>query len=165
MRDRIDMSGRKIGCITVIEPTVSGNHNRKYFCVCECGRISMKQGNKLRDLESDPPKCNASRPDMCEITRRSKSCPDVVTLQDYQRQKDTCDSVPCQEQCKTDPQHYQLDNGTQVIDLTETLDFCSGNVVKYVARAGKKDGESRLDDLLKAAWYLDRLIDKAGTPF
>lgn len=62
---------------------------------------------------------------------------------------------------KTSPQHYQLRNGFQVIDLTETLDFCSGNVVKYVARAGNKDGESALDDLLKAKWYLERKIENA----
>lgn len=60
---------------------------------------------------------------------------------------------------KTSPKHYQLGNGFQVIDLTETLDFCSGNVVKYVARAGNKTGESTLDDLEKALWYLQRRIE------
>lgn len=34
------------------------------------------------------------------------------------------------------------------------LDFCLGNVVKYVARAGKKPGESRDKDLHKAMSYL-----------
>lgn len=68
---------------------------------------------------------------------------------------------------KTSPKHYQLGNGFQVIDLTETLDFCSGNVVKYVARAGNKDGESALDDLNKAMWYLMKRIEnvrKSETP-
>lgn len=68
---------------------------------------------------------------------------------------------------KTNPKHYQLENGFQVIDLTETLDFCSGNVVKYVARAGNKDGESALDDLNKAMWYLMKRIEnvrKSETP-
>lgn len=60
---------------------------------------------------------------------------------------------------KANPKHYQLSNGFQVIDLTETLDFCSGNVVKYVARAGSKTGESTLDDLEKALWYLVRRIE------
>jgi len=59
---------------------------------------------------------------------------------------------------KFEPKHYQLPNGFQVIDLTSQLDFCSGNVVKYVARAGNKAGESTLDDLKKAKYYLDRLI-------
>ena len=61
---------------------------------------------------------------------------------------------------KTSPKHYQLRNGFQVIDLTSQLDFCSGNVVKYVARAGNKEGESVLDDLKKAEYYLKRLIDE-----
>ncbi len=59
---------------------------------------------------------------------------------------------------KTNPSHYQLPNGFQVIDLTKNLGFCEGNVVKYVSRAGSKDGESRLDDLLKARYYLNQLI-------
>ena len=62
---------------------------------------------------------------------------------------------------KTNPSHYQLGNGVQVIDVTETLDFCSGNVVKYVVRAGNKEGESSLDDLEKALWYLVRRIENA----
>ena len=62
---------------------------------------------------------------------------------------------------KTSPKHYQMANGFQVIDLTSQLDFCTGNVVKYVARAGNKAGESTLDDLLKAEYYLRRLIDDA----
>lgn len=62
---------------------------------------------------------------------------------------------------KTSPKHYQFPNGFQVIDLTSQLDFCSGNVVKYVARAGSKTGESTLDDLRKAEYYLKRLIDDA----
>lgn len=59
---------------------------------------------------------------------------------------------------KTNPSHYQLGGGIQVIDVTEKLGFLEGNVVKYVCRAGNKDGEDPLDDLSKARWYLDRLI-------
>ena len=62
---------------------------------------------------------------------------------------------------KISPDHYKLANGFQVIDLTSQLGFCAGNVVKYVARAGNKAGESTLDDLLKAEYYLRRLIDDA----
>ncbi len=59
---------------------------------------------------------------------------------------------------KTSPSHYQLSDGFQVIDLTKHLGFCEGNIVKYVSRAGNKDGESKLDDLKKAAYYLNLLI-------
>lgn len=56
------------------------------------------------------------------------------------------------------PVHY-AGGGIEVIDALEAwkLDFHLGNVVKYIARAGKK-GE-RLEDLKKALWYLKRRIE------
>jgi hypothetical protein len=57
------------------------------------------------------------------------------------------------------PDHYQFANGFQVIDLTENLNFCLGNVVKYVARAGRKS-PNPLEDLMKARYYLNREIDR-----
>jgi hypothetical protein len=57
------------------------------------------------------------------------------------------------------PDHYQLPNGFQVIDLTENLNFCLGNVVKYVARAGRKS-PNPLEDLMKARFYLNREIER-----
>lgn len=55
------------------------------------------------------------------------------------------------------PPHYRLGD-REVIEITEHLDFLSGNIVKYVCRAGRKEGSSSLEDYLKARWYLDRLI-------
>ena len=59
------------------------------------------------------------------------------------------------------PDHYQFGK-IEVIQLTEQLDFCRGNVVKYVCRAGKKTSSNELEDLLKAAWYLQREIDRVS---
>lgn len=39
------------------------------------------------------------------------------------------------------------------------LNFCRGNAVKYIVRAGKKDPEKEIEDLQKAAWYLNREIE------
>lgn len=60
---------------------------------------------------------------------------------------------------KTSPTHYSAlrPEPITVIEGWE-LGFCLGNAVKYVARAGRKDGESELDDLRKARWYIDRAI-------
>lgn len=60
------------------------------------------------------------------------------------------------------PPHYAngWSNGAEVIDLTEHLSFCSGNVVKYVCRAGRKDPCKRIEDLEKARWYIDREIER-----
>jgi hypothetical protein len=55
------------------------------------------------------------------------------------------------------PEHYQK-YGVEVIEITQHLDFLLGNVVKYVARADHKG--TKLTDLKKAAWYLNRAIAK-----
>lgn len=60
------------------------------------------------------------------------------------------------------PPHYAdgWSNGAEVIDLTEHLSFCAGNVVKYVCRAGRKDPDKYVEDLKKARWYIDREIKR-----
>jgi hypothetical protein len=57
------------------------------------------------------------------------------------------------------PSHYKS-GGIEVIDVIEAFDlnFRLANVIKYVLRAGRKG--DMLQDLEKAAWYLDREIDK-----
>ena len=58
------------------------------------------------------------------------------------------------------PSHYQ---GTiQPIDLinAQNLNFNLGNVVKYVCRAGKKQGENVLSDLEKAKNYINYEIER-----
>ena len=44
----------------------------------------------------------------------------------------------------------------------KNLNFFRGNVVKYVARAGKKNAETEVEDLQKARWYIDREIERLG---
>ncbi|QCG77565.1 hypothetical protein SEA_DIZZYRUDY_69 [Microbacterium phage DizzyRudy] len=53
------------------------------------------------------------------------------------------------------PQHYntgQIEVANFIAD--QGLDYVSGNVIKYVARAGKKDPAKEVEDLEKAAAYL-----------
>lgn len=60
------------------------------------------------------------------------------------------------------PQHYGgEDNPYEAIKVIEAwnLDFALGNVVKYINRAGKKG--SKLEDLKKAQWYMNRAIEQA----
>ena len=56
------------------------------------------------------------------------------------------------------PAHY-TSGGIETIDFIEAkeLDYCLGNCVKYISRAGKKS-EKKLEDLNKAMWYLKRAI-------
>lgn len=39
------------------------------------------------------------------------------------------------------------------------LDFCLGNTIKYISRAGYKNPETEIEDLEKAAWYLNHYIE------
>lgn len=57
------------------------------------------------------------------------------------------------------PQHYtRSPSGVECIDVVEHLNFCRGNAMKYLWRAGQKDSAKELEDLQKAAWYLAREI-------
>lgn len=64
----------------------------------------------------------------------------------------------------TNPGYYQgFSGGAQAIDIAENLTFNTGNAVKYLARAGRVDGRvkgDRIQDLEKAAWYVNREIHR-----
>lgn len=56
------------------------------------------------------------------------------------------------------PSHYNAGKIEVIEAITDWgLGFCDGNVVKYVARFRHKNG---VEDLKKAAWYLNRLIQQ-----
>lgn len=62
------------------------------------------------------------------------------------------------------PRHYQSETGMEAIDAIEafTFDlkgveaFDTGNIIKYICRWKAKNG---LQDLKKARWYIDHLIE------
>ena len=60
------------------------------------------------------------------------------------------------------PDYYKR-GGIEAIDAIEAweLGFHLGNVVKYIARAGRKTKDG-LRDLKKAEWYLSREIERMG---
>ena len=59
------------------------------------------------------------------------------------------------------PPHY-TDGKIEVIDFIEDkqLNFHRGNAIKYIARAGKKNKETEIEDLEKAVWYINREIQR-----
>lgn len=64
---------------------------------------------------------------------------------------------------KINPDHYKI-GGIETFDIlraklspTQLAGFCKGNVLKYITRADHKD---KVDDLKKAKWYLDKLIEE-----
>ena len=61
------------------------------------------------------------------------------------------------------PEHYGgKDNVYEVVKVCEAWDLDNDaylfNVVKYVARSGKKNPDKEIEDLKKAMFYLDRKI-------
>lgn len=62
------------------------------------------------------------------------------------------------------PAHY-TDGKIEVIDYIQDKDFnfCRGNAVKYISRAGKKDKAKEIEDLQKAVWYLNKEIERLQT--
>lgn len=61
------------------------------------------------------------------------------------------------------PPHYGGDTTYEAIKVIEAwgiggVAFCLGNALKYICRAGHKEGSKEIEDLEKAAWYLDRAI-------
>lgn len=62
----------------------------------------------------------------------------------------TCDPIEY-------PTHYTAHpSGIECIQITEHMNFCLGNAVKYIWRAGLKT--NRIEDLRKAVWYIEREI-------
>ena len=56
------------------------------------------------------------------------------------------------------PIHYTSHpSGIEAIQITEHMSFTLGNALKYIWRADLKNG---VEDLKKAAWYIQREIEK-----
>lgn len=63
------------------------------------------------------------------------------------------------------PKHYtsspaachQCGQGIECIDVTQHMDFCLGNAVKYIWRCDDKG--ATIEDLRKAVWYINRKIE------
>jgi hypothetical protein len=78
---------------------------------------------------------------------------DSVERMIYEQHVDT----PSRKEAVDHPDHYN--EGIETIDYIESweMDFSQGNIIKYVSRYKSKGG---LEDLKKAQWYLERLIQK-----
>lgn len=84
------------------------------------------------------------------------SISDIVSIKRY-KESDKPDMV-------NHPDHYISENGLEAIDVIESFTYDlsgyeaveTGNVLKYMLRWKHKNG---LEDLKKAQWYLNRLIE------
>lgn len=66
------------------------------------------------------------------------------------------------------PKHYGNIPGIECIDVVRHMDFCTGNAIKYLWRAGLKkeeglsDSQKTIEDLKKARWYINDKIKSLG---
>ncbi len=89
-------------------------------------------------------------------------------MQDLPDTKDLEPETPVNNDPVSHPSHY-TDGNIEVIEFIQDKGFlegfCKGNAIKYISRAGKKESkglsarEKEIQDLEKARWYLDYLIN------
>jgi hypothetical protein len=70
----------------------------------------------------------------------------------------TTDIEAPQETVNHPPHYKKHPSGVECIQITEHMNFCLGNAVKYIWRADHK--KDAIEDLQKAAWYIQREIEK-----
>lgn len=101
-----------------------------------------EEGNKSAISELETAMCDAMQLLKCFIDRKDKEqkTDNVNHPSHYTWLKDLC--------------------GIEVIDITRHMNFCLGNAIKYILRAGHKkdasltDTDKQVEDLNKAIWYL-----------
>ncbi len=58
------------------------------------------------------------------------------------------------------PRHYTSHpSGIECIEVTEHMNYCLGNAMKYLWRAGRKNADP-IEDLRKSVYYIEREIDR-----
>jgi Protein of unknwon function (DUF3310) len=58
------------------------------------------------------------------------------------------------------PSHYTSHpSGVECIQITQHMNFCLGNAMKYIWRAGLKN-DNAIEDLRKAEFYVRKEIDR-----
>ncbi len=73
----------------------------------------------------------------------------TLTKETLHQEKESFDPV-------AKPKHYNVHpSGVECIEITQHMNFCLGNAMKYLWRADNKNG---LEDLKKALWYLEREV-------
>lgn len=118
----------------------------------------IKVGVKLVDIDSDK-LCTVTQFDGKKMTVKYLNGETIVVdNSSFFRLYEDTDNVE-------HPSHYcQHPSGIECIEITEHYDFCIGNAIKYLWRAGLKsdsgmtDREKKIEDLRKAIWYINREI-------
>ena len=138
-----------------------------YHAACDYSRTKTNCGKcECRDSCGCNPGTLGCRFSLEDKWKRDAGIEDNQCAKDHQRADtapmDTSEQHVSIEHRETvnHPSYYKT-GGIEAIDVIEAwnLDFCLGNTIKYISRAGRKS-DKVLEDLKKAAWYLNREIER-----
>lgn len=138
----------------------------------------VEKAKKNIELIPDKYGCLISKIDFCDKCPKFDKDKDKCTISIYQdtceaelyygekeydrRYMSWCEKRPYKMSSNINhPAHY-TDGKIEVIDyiLDKGFNFCRGNAIKYISRAGKKDKDKEIEDLQKAVWYLNKEIER-----
>lgn len=90
--------------------------------------------------------------------------PVTVYFKDAMHKKGICEQIVEYDPQRNDPVNHPTHYTTGKIECIDfitdkKLNFCRGNAVKYIVRAGLKDPSKEIEDLEKAVFYLNREIE------
>ena len=123
----------------------------------DCMHIESVKDNVIKHF--CPSDFNISGNDFCDqddgSSENCENCWNEVVQEDEQKV-----STEKEKYTPIKPKHYSSGE-FDVIDFCHKnkVDFITGNIIKYVVRAGKKDKSKELEDLEKAQEYLRRRIE------
>lgn len=125
------------------------------------GRLGLKEGDIIRFKEGDYIDVNISNFYDCYEAQREPM--EVIINKRNEHTSEKC--TPNKEDKVNSPKHYTSHpSGIECIEITKHYDFCIGNAIKYLWRAGLKkeegysDKNKEVEDLKKAIWYINEKI-------
>lgn len=120
------------------------------------GRLGLKEGDIIRFKEGDYIDVNIANFYDCYEAQREP-------MEVIMNKLNECTST--KEDKVNSPKHYTSHpSGIECIEITKHYDFCIGNAIKYLWRAGLKkeegysDKNKEVEDLKKAIWYINEKI-------
>lgn len=135
-----------------------------------CGRVSISDVNQILGISSKKSDFSRGWNDGCTFKLETSYCGNgclVVASEPVDFGKESEDKEDKEEPTSDNvnhPNHYKTKNGLETIQVIEAFTdglegieaTDTGNVIKYICRWKKKNG---LEDLKKAQWYLNHLIN------
>lgn len=128
----------------------SSKLDEKLICGIEDGSITPMRGTAFRMIEGM--ELHIGSPLRVHLLAIAETIDGSELTEPSDNSTDNADSV-------SHPQHYNNHpSGVECIQITEHMGFNLGNAIKYIWRADEKGND--ITDLKKAAWYIQREIER-----